>query len=72
MATLTVTYPAGDNTGSSLRALAAAIEKMAAGVPDVVPTGASTVLTIDNAPATGRVSVALTAGPYQASAVITG
>jgi hypothetical protein len=34
-------------------------------VPDKVGSGASTVLTIDNAPATGVASVQLTAGPYQ-------
>lgn len=72
MATLTVSYAAGENTGSSLRALARDIELIAAGVPDVVSSGAATVLTIDNGPATGKVSVALTSGPYQASARISG
>lgn len=65
MATQALTWTAGSETGASLRALAAAIEKMASGVPDRVPTGASTVVTVDNGPATGNVSVQITAGPYQ-------
>lgn len=72
MATVTVSYAAGENTGSSLRALARSIEEIAAGVPDVVSSGAATVLTVDNGPATGKVSVQLTAGPYQSAKVITG
>jgi hypothetical protein len=71
MATLTVTFTAGTETGALLRRLAKAIEIQAAAVPDKVGSGASTVLTIDNAPATGNCSVQLTAGPYQnASALI--
>lgn len=70
MSTLAVTWTAGSETGASLRALSAAIEKMAGDVPDRVPTGASTVLTIDNGPATGNVSVKLTAGPYQSALFI--
>jgi hypothetical protein len=67
MATLAVTFTAGSETGALLRRLAKQIENAAAGVPDRVPTGASTVLTIDNAPATGNASVQITAGPYQSS-----
>ena len=70
MATVTVTWTAGSYVGAELRRLANRIEKMAASVPDYVPTGASTVLTVDNAPATGHVSVQLTAGPYTTSAYI--
>lgn len=70
MASLTVTITAGNETGTILRKLARNIEAIAAAVPDRVSTGASTVLTIDNAPATGAVSVQLTAGPYQSAAYI--
>lgn len=70
MATVTVTIPAGNETGAILRKLAANINQIAANVPDKVAGGASTVLTVDNGPATGFVSVQITAGPYQSSAVI--
>lgn len=71
MATLAITFTAGTETGALLRRLAKAIEIQAAAVPDKVGSGASTVLTIDNAPATGNVSVQLTSGPYtNASALI--
>ena len=61
MATQTHTFAAGQHAGSRLRRMARAIERAAADVPDVVPTGASTVLTIDNT----ALSVQITAGPYQ-------
>lgn len=64
MATLTVTIPAGGQAGSVLRKLAKNLDKLASGMPDVVAGGASTVLTINNAPSTGTVSVEVTAGPY--------
>jgi hypothetical protein len=64
MATLTLTFTAGSETGATLRRLATAIEQAAMVVPDRLPTGASTVFTIDNAPATGSVSVTVTSGPY--------
>ena len=67
MATLAITFTAGSNTGALLRRLAKQIEKAAIDVPDHVSTGASSVLTIDNAPSTGVASVQLTAGPYQSS-----
>lgn len=70
MATLALTWTAGSETGASLRALSAAIEKMSQSVPDRLPTGASTVVTVDNAPATGNVSVQITAGPYQSGLFI--
>lgn len=70
MATLTITQTAGSEAGAILRRLANQIEKAAADVPDRVPTGASTVLTIDNAPATGTASVQITAGPYQSNLYI--
>ena len=67
MATLAVTFTAGKETGALLRRLANAIQQASAGVPDVVSTGASTVLTIDNASAAGTASVQITAGPYTSS-----
>jgi hypothetical protein len=60
MATLTLTIAAGGNAGSSLRAVGKAIEKAALNVPDVNGSGASVVMTIDNAPATGLASVVVT------------
>lgn len=70
MATVTVTFAINTHAGAQLRALAKAIEKVAAPVPDNVSSGASTVLTIDNAPSSGTVSVQISAGPYAGSAVI--
>lgn len=67
MATLTITIAAGSNPGEILRRLARSVEKCAVVVPDNVSTGASTVLTINNAPSTGTASVQITAGPYQNS-----
>jgi hypothetical protein len=64
MATLTVTMAAGSETGAILRKLENVIESAAAGIPDRVPTGASTTFVIDNAPSTGTVSVQVTGGPY--------
>lgn len=70
MATLAVTYTAGSETGAALRELARQITAMSLAVPDRTPTGASTVVTFDNAPSTGNVSVQITAGPYQSSLFI--
>lgn len=67
MSTLAITFSAGGNTGAQLRKLATQIENLSMGVPDVVPTGADTVLTIDNGPSAGTASVQITAGPYQSS-----
>lgn len=64
MATLAITVAAGANAGSILRRLAAQIENMSIAVPDQVSTGASTVITVDNAPGTGTCTVQITAGPY--------
>lgn len=68
MATLTLTITAGSNPGEVLRRLGKQIENAASVIPDNVSTGASTVLTISNAPATGVASVQITAGPYQNAA----
>jgi hypothetical protein len=68
MATLTWTIAAGSNPGEVLRRLGKQIENAASVVPDNVYSGASTVLTIDNAPSAGVASVQITAGPYQNAA----
>jgi hypothetical protein len=62
MATVTCTTTAGGTFGSNIRALAAALTKLAQDVPDNNPTGASSVLTIDNG--TGFAKVTISAGPY--------
>jgi hypothetical protein len=62
MATVTCTTTAGGTFGSNLRALAMALNKLAQDVPDNNPTGASSVLTIDNG--TGFAKVTISAGPY--------
>lgn len=70
MATLTVSFTAGSETGALLRRLAKNIDRVAAGIPDKCSTGATTVLTIDNGPATGVVSVQITSGPYTSGLLI--
>lgn len=70
MATLAITYAAGSETGSAIRELARQLNVIAGSMPDRVSSGASTVLTFDNAPATGFVSAQITAGPYQTSLFI--
>lgn len=70
MATLAVTYTAGSETGAQIRELARQLVIIATSMPDRVPTGASTVLTFDNAPSTGNVSAQVTAGPYQTALFI--
>lgn len=68
MATLAVTITAANgDAGYILRRLGKQIELAAASMPDRVTTGASTVLTIDNSPSAGTVSVQITGGPYQSS-----
>lgn len=67
MATLTVTMTAGTPSGSLLRRMAIQLEKIAGDIPDVTSTGASMVLTIDNAPSAGTASFQITAGPYTSS-----
>jgi hypothetical protein len=64
MATLAITIPKGSQTGAIIRRWALQLEKMANDIPDNVPTGADTVVTVDNAPAAGNLSVQVTAGPY--------
>lgn len=64
MATLTITFAAGSQAGERLRRMAKQIEQAAVVIPDNLSTGASTVLTIDNADP----SVQITAGPITNSA----
>lgn len=64
MATLTITFTTSQQAGERLRKMAAQLNKAASVVPDSQSTGASTVLTIDNADP----SVQITAGPYTNSA----
>lgn len=70
MATVAITIAANANAGVVLRRLARQIEKCAAIVPDNNATGASVVLTINDAPSTGVASVQLTAGPYTQSSAL--
>lgn len=64
MSTLTITFPAGSETGAGIRQLGNALVQLAALLPDRTATGGSTVLTLDNAPADGsQVGVQLTGGP---------
>lgn len=67
MATLAVTINANANAGATLRKLANRLVEIAADIPDNASTGAATVLTVDNAPGAGTVSVQITAGPYPSS-----
>lgn len=72
MATLNITIPVGGYAGSTIRALARSLEQIASNMPDQNSSGASVVLTVDNAPATGVASVALSAGPYTSNTHIVG
>lgn len=47
--------------------MAMQLERIAGDVPDVCSSGASMVLTIDNAPSAGTASFQITAGPYTSS-----
>lgn len=70
MATLTVTFTANSNAGAQLRVLGKKLQQIGMALPDNNSSGASTVLTIDNAPATGTCSVQITAGPTTTAALI--
>lgn len=70
MATLTVTFAKGSNAGAQLRKLSQRINEMASQLPDLNPTGADVVLTVDNGPSTGTVGVQITAGPITTSQYI--
>lgn len=62
MATLAVTWTAGQEAGAGMRRLAETIQKAAANVSDTNSTGASVTLTFDNGPATGHVSLLVAGG----------
>lgn len=70
MATLAITLAINTNAGAVLRRLASQIEKAAADVPDLNSSGASVVLTIDNAPGAGTATVQVTGGPYQSPLLV--
>ncbi len=72
MATLAVTIPVTNgNAGAILRAISKNIALAAANTPDTLATGASVVLTVDNAPGTGLVcGVQITGGPYQSGSLV--
>ena len=63
MATQTITIPNGTNPRDRLKALAKVFIRLAETVPDTV-TGGATVLTVDNSPANGLVTVQVTSGPH--------
>lgn len=60
---------AGNESGALIRRLAKKLDQAAASLPDRTSTGASVVLTIDNAPSTGVASVAIT-GPYTSGTIL--
>lgn len=72
VATLDITVAIGGYAGSTIRALAKSLEQLANNVPDQNGSGASVVLRINNAPATGVASVALQSGPYTSDTYIVG
>lgn len=57
VSTLTFTFTAGSEGGSSIRAIANAIEKASMAVADRNATGGSLTMVLDNAPSTGVASV---------------
>ena len=63
MATLAITFAAGTESGAAIRRLGFQLQQIASLLPDRQATGATTVLTFDNAPAGGDVSAQVTAGP---------
>jgi hypothetical protein len=67
MATLTFNLPT--ESGAALRRMSLALEQLAQSLPDKQVTGATTVLTVDNAPSSGWATVQLTAGPITTAAV---
>jgi hypothetical protein len=62
LASAAITFTAGSEGGAKLRALANAILRAAADVPDRNSSGASLVCTISDAPATGNASVVISGG----------
>jgi hypothetical protein len=62
MATITINLPA--DAGGFLRSLSKRIQELSFDIPDQTPTGAANVLTIDNNPGAGTLSVQVTSGAY--------
>lgn len=62
MATLTINLPT--EGGAFLRHLGKQIMHASLDIPDRTPSGGTLVLTIDNNPSSGTVSVQVTSGPY--------
>jgi hypothetical protein len=63
MATFTINLPT--DAGAFLRRLGRQLVDLSYSMPDQTPTGATNVLTIDNAPGGGNnVSIQVTAGAY--------
>lgn len=69
MASVTITVAISGEAGAQLRGLATAINKVASALPDKCASGASTVLTIDNAVGS-TAGVQITAGPYAGGQVL--
>lgn len=69
MATLAITF--GTESGAAIRQLAHQLQQLAGQLPDRSATGASTVLTIDNAPGGGDVGVQISAGPITTTQLVT-
>lgn len=69
MASVTITIPVTGEAGAQLRGLANAIEQVVSALPDKCASGASTVLTIDNAVGS-TAGVQITAGPYTGAQVL--
>lgn len=72
MATLAITITAGGNAGAQLRMLGNLIQKAATPLGDTNGSGASVVLTIDNAPSGGVASVIVSGGglPTQTTYIV--
>lgn len=62
MATVVVTIAAGNEAGATIRRFGEAVQQAAMSLPDRNGSGASVTMTIDNAPSTGTVSVAIAGG----------
>lgn len=62
MATVVLTIPSGTNPKAIVSRLWRQLRELEAGMNDVT-SGAATVLTVDNNPTQGSVSVAITSGP---------
>lgn len=62
MASVTLTIPSGTNPRAVVNRLWNQLRELEAGMNDVT-SGAATVLTFDNAPTQGSVSIEITSGP---------